>query len=208
MFGAARIPYSYFVTAPLCERALLVRNDVLFFGTYEEALAAIGMALKLDPFSEILNANRAYVLYFARRYPEALEQLQRTLEMDSSFPATHHRLGLVYVATGMHREAIDHFLQARKFSEDSPQPIGALGYIYGLSGDIGRWGRDSGLLLDMSKKRYVSAAIIAEVCVGLKRNDEALNWLDTAVREQTAAIVGCGLILVLMDSDPTQDSSA
>jgi tetratricopeptide (TPR) repeat protein len=48
------------------------------------------------------------VIYVARRYDEAIAQLQEALDMDPSFAITHLDLGLVYLETGMDKEAIAH----------------------------------------------------------------------------------------------------
>ena len=91
-----------------------------FLGQMDESLKWIGTALEIEPLSLILNANKGYLLYIARRYDESISQLQKTLEIDPSFAATHHRLGLAYCVREMHREAILHFQEAQRFSDDSP----------------------------------------------------------------------------------------
>ena len=121
-------------------------------------------------------------------YQQAIEQLLRTLEMDDSFPATHHRLGLAYSSSGLHKEAIDHCLAATRLSEESPQALGALAYAYARSGETEKANDLLQRLVALSRSRFVSAAIVAEVCLGLEQFDQALDWLDTAVRERSAAI--------------------
>ncbi len=92
-----------------------------FLGRFEKALASIETALRFEPFSMMVNADRGYILYLARRYAAAIDHLRTTLEMDHSFAATHHRLGLAYAASGRHGEAIEHFLEAPRYSEESCQ---------------------------------------------------------------------------------------
>lgn len=159
-----------------------------FAGHHEEALTAIGLALKPNPSSPVLNANRGYILYFARRYPEAMEQLQHALELDPSFSVTHHRLGLVCSALGMHQEAIDHLVLAEQYSGENPQALGALGFVYGQSGDGGKAREILARLVALSEGRYVSAAIMADVCVGLRQADQTLAWVEKALVERSAAI--------------------
>ncbi len=160
-----------------------------FLGDFEQALNSIETALKLEPVSLILNGDRGYILYFARRYREALKHLQSTLEMDGCFARTHHRLGLTYTACGMHREGIDHLIEARKYSDDSPQVMGSLGYAYGCAGEIHEAEIILEQLVSLSANRYVPAAPIADVCAGLGRVDQALEWLERAVSERSSAIV-------------------
>lgn len=159
-----------------------------FRGQHEAALVAIRTALDLEPISLIFNANYGYILYFARHYQAAIEHLRKTLDMDESFPVTHHRLGLAFSNLGMHKEAIEHCLAATRLSQESPQALGALAYAYARSGETEKASVILQRLVQMSKTRYVSAAIIAEVCLGLEHFDDTLEWLDAAVRERTAAI--------------------
>jgi tetratricopeptide (TPR) repeat protein len=51
-----------------------------------EAIAQIDLAMELDPLSLIANCNKGQVLYFARRFDEAVAQLLDTIEMDEHFP--------------------------------------------------------------------------------------------------------------------------
>ena len=86
-----------------------------FGGQYDASLKEIDAALEVEPLSPIFNANKGYLLYAARRHDEALAHLQKTLEVDTSFPATHYRLALVWNALGMPGEAIRHLHEAVRF---------------------------------------------------------------------------------------------
>jgi TolB-like protein/Tfp pilus assembly protein PilF len=57
-------------------------------GRHEEALAAAGRALQLDPLSVIINQNLGQVLRWAGQYDAAISQYERTLELSSDFPPT------------------------------------------------------------------------------------------------------------------------
>jgi TolB-like protein len=59
---------------------------------YEEATREIKLALDLEPESLAINANYGGVLTFSRRYPEAKEQLLRTLEKDPNFTVSNTRM--------------------------------------------------------------------------------------------------------------------
>jgi tetratricopeptide (TPR) repeat protein len=149
----------------------------------------IETALDIEPLSLILNANKGYLLYIARSYDESITQLKKTLEIDPTFAATHYRLGLACGARGMHREAIRHLREAQRFSDDSPQALGALGYFFGLTGDKAAAHEILRRLAEISKSRYVSATIMAEVLTGLGLFTEALAWLERAVPERAGALV-------------------
>src|SRR5438105_2515259 len=54
-------------------------------GRHAEALVEIKRAQQLDPLSVPVNRAVGWVLYYARRYDEAIEEFQKTLEMDPDF---------------------------------------------------------------------------------------------------------------------------
>jgi tetratricopeptide (TPR) repeat protein len=160
-----------------------------FMGQREESLAAINRALEIEPLSLLLNANRGYLLYFARRYDESLAQLRATLEMDPSFAPTHHRIGLVFGALGKHVEAVGHLRESHRLSQDSPQALGALGYLHGQTGNKAAALEILNQLEELSAAHYVSAASFAEVYLGLGEYDRVFEWLDKALDERTSALV-------------------
>jgi len=159
-----------------------------FLGRYDEALDWIQKALDIEPLSPILNANKGYLLYVDRRYDESVTELKKALEIDPAFTATHYRLGLAYGAQGMNSEAILHFQEAQRFSDDSPQPLGALGYVLGQTGNRQAAQEILGRLEEISKTQYLSPTIIAEVQTGLGQYDEALTLLETAVCERSGGL--------------------
>ncbi len=58
---------------------------LMVLGRHEEAVGQAREALELEPTSPILSRELGFRLYQARRYPEAVEELRRTLGLDSDF---------------------------------------------------------------------------------------------------------------------------
>lgn len=160
-----------------------------FLGQHEESIVAIGRALEIEPLSLILNGNRGYLFYFARRYDESIAQLRATLEMDPSFAPTQHRLGLTYGALGKYEQAIRHLTEAQRLSADSPQALGALGHLYGVAGNRAAASEILQQMAELSRTSYVSAASFAEVYLGLGEYNKVFEWLDKALEERTSALV-------------------
>jgi Tfp pilus assembly protein PilF len=52
---------------------------------YDEALAQFRKALDLDPLSGIINANYGSALFIAGKVPEGLQQLKKTVELNSTY---------------------------------------------------------------------------------------------------------------------------
>ena len=78
-------------------------------GRPDEALAEIRRAKEIDPVSLIISTNEGWILFCARQYDAAIEQLQKTIELDPNFANAHYKLSLVYEMKEMHEEAARSF---------------------------------------------------------------------------------------------------
>jgi tetratricopeptide (TPR) repeat protein len=76
-------------------------------GQTDQSLRENALALELDPMSVAFRSTRGKLLYFARRYEEALEQLHGALALDHHFYLALYYSGLVYEAVGLYDRAID-----------------------------------------------------------------------------------------------------
>lgn len=69
-------------------------------GDFKEAIAEINEALKLDPYSFFINFVRGMIFFLARQYDQALEQFQRTQELNLRFnlksDLSHYGCSLAY----------------------------------------------------------------------------------------------------------------
>ncbi|MGI9078292.1 MAG: tetratricopeptide repeat protein [Gemmatimonadaceae bacterium] len=141
-------------------------------------------ALSLDPMSLIISAEVGEVLYFARRYDQALAQYRQTLEMDSTFAMAHHHIGQVYERMGRFGEAISAHRKAVALSGGSAYFVASLGYALALGGR-----RDEALAIvrDLERHvpdRFVSPYLISEMYVPLGDHDRAFRYLDQALVEK------------------------
>lgn len=75
------------------------------------------------------------MLYYAKLNNEAMERLQRTLELDPNFWVAHIFLGHVYLEKKNYPEAIAEFTKARDFSRENAGAISMIGYVSALAGD-------------------------------------------------------------------------
>jgi tetratricopeptide (TPR) repeat protein len=69
-------------------------------GRTEEAIAESNRAQELDPFSFAISAQRGFILENARRYDEAIEQLQEVIAMDRDNGKTYGSLVIPAAAGG------------------------------------------------------------------------------------------------------------
>ncbi len=89
-------------------------------GRHTEALAEITKARSLDPLSHRINANvGGVVLYEARQYEQAIQELRKALEVYPNDATVHLFLGRTFSAVGRHEEAIAE-IQHSLTLQDSP----------------------------------------------------------------------------------------
>jgi tetratricopeptide (TPR) repeat protein len=153
-------------------------------GRLDEALGETRKALELDPLSLIISNSVARVLYFLRRFDEAADQVRKTVEMDPAFPNAHYRLGMVYAAKGDLRGAVGEYEKLQGAAAVSLAPA-LLGNALGRSGDAAGARRMLERLATLSKKKYVPAAHVALVYMGLGDKDQAFRWLEKARDERS-----------------------
>ena len=96
----------------------------------KEALNQIDQALKLDPISVFAGTLKGHFLYQARQYPQAIDQLLRTLELEPNFWVGQITLGKAYERAGRYDEALKAFREAGNLSDASSEPLSLCGYVY------------------------------------------------------------------------------
>ncbi len=164
-------------------------NYLLRAGRAKEALAENQKALDLDPVSPYLAQSVAGALYYLRRYDDAIEQYRKALALDPNFGLTHRGLGIVYIRKGMYAQGIGELQAAAKLTEQDASPNGHLGYAYALSGNQAEARELLHELLARSGGEPSVAPAIARIYIGLAENDQAFQWLQTAVNKQAGAVL-------------------
>ncbi|MBI3470361.1 MAG: protein kinase [Candidatus Solibacter usitatus] len=164
----------------------------------DEAIADMRLALDNDPLSLLYQVNLGNLLYFARRYREAVEQFGRTLEMDPNYYVAHAMLGAAQVQQGRMVEAIESASRAQSLAGENPLVAGGLAAFLGVAG-----GREPARVI-LSRMEaaaagaYVPATSIACVHAGLGDLDQTYAWLDRAVAERDP-------IVLTVPTDPFYD---
>ena len=69
-------------------------------GYHDESISAAQMALNLDPVSLSANHFLGHVLYFARRYREAVLVFRHVLDMEPHFPKPHYFIAMSHYLQG------------------------------------------------------------------------------------------------------------
>lgn len=105
-------------------------------GKREQAIAEMKKAQEIDPVSETTNMLSTYILYFAHRYDQAMQQGKKTLELYPNSGATYYWMGHIYEQKGMAQEAFDSYL---KSNQGTPAEFAALHTAFEKEGLRGFW---------------------------------------------------------------------
>jgi len=169
-------------------------------GRHDEAIAEIGRAQQLDPLAPIshYHCGRGRLLYYARRFDQAIEEFRKGLEMEPGLAGNCQWLGLVYEQKGMRAEAITELQKAVIRSPHDTLTLANLVGAYVLAGKRAEARRMLNQLLALTKERYVSPYDLAILYIGLDDNDQALKLLDKAVEGRLG-------LLVYLNVDPVFD---
>jgi DNA-binding SARP family transcriptional activator len=155
-------------------------------GRFDEQMSEILLAQELDPLSLIINTDVGWGLYYGRAYDQAVEQLLRTLELDSHFAVAHLILGLAYAQQKAFGPALSSVQRAVDLSGSTPSmlTVAALGYVYALSGRSSDACTVMERLGKLPGARHASDYCQAMVLAGLDDRSAACQRLERAVEER------------------------
>ena len=125
--------------------------------------------------------------YFTRDYDRAIEQFQKTLDLDRNFPPAHIYLPAAYVQKGMYDKASAGFKTSTplKGSSEWSETMSGLGY---LSAVVGKKSEARAILDEMKQlfaQQYVHAPSIALIYAGLGEKDQAFAWLEEGYKQRS-----------------------
>jgi TolB-like protein/Flp pilus assembly protein TadD len=167
-------------------------------GRHEESLRAIHKAQTLDPLSPAINGGVGSRLLWAHHYDDAIEELQRALEMDPNLGLTHRYLAWAQQAKGNPEKALNHLRQA-VLLDSRTGLLAALAHGYALAGHAPQARSILKHLEERSRRGYVPPYEIAVVYAGLRQKDRAFQWLARSCQDQDVEFVSLKI-------DPDLDS--
>ncbi|PYS25781.1 MAG: hypothetical protein DMF72_00650 [Acidobacteria bacterium] len=150
-------------------------------GRTNEAMAEIEKAEVIDPLSLIIKTDHGEFYYFARRPDDAIQQLQKAIDMDPGFVRAHFLLGRAFAQKGQCDLAIPEFQKARSLVPSGVEMLGGLAQGYASCGRKAEAQKAIDELLALSKEHYVSPHWIAATEAALGKRDEAFKWLSQSV---------------------------
>jgi DNA-binding winged helix-turn-helix (wHTH) protein/TolB-like protein/Flp pilus assembly protein TadD len=103
-------------------------------GRTQEAIGEMRRAQDLDPLSVVIAADVGHILFFARRYDEAIVEGRKAVEMEPAFAYAHFALAFPYEKKGLFDLAIAELKTAMDPARANPAIIATLARSYWLSG--------------------------------------------------------------------------
>lgn len=164
----------------------------------DDAVNEVRMALRIDPVSPGINARLTSMLYFSRRYAEAIVQARRMLDLDSMFVSARGEYVRALLMTGRCTEAT-------AFLETAPRQLGALfqglvGYAYAHCGQRARAIAElDHLKAEAARGRFVSHYGLAMIHAGLDDKSAAFRELELALQD-------VDWTMLVLRVDPTFDT--
>src|SRR5262249_16307559 len=155
---------------------------LVLMGKSNDAIREMQRARELDPLSLTISHQTGLVLYYARRYDEAIERFRRTLEIDPTFFQAQRDIGRPYLEEGQYQQALAEAEKASKLKVRDYLVLSLLGQTYART----RRTSDAFVILKQLKEGYKkspnSTYAIASVYATLNEKDQALDWLEKAYK--------------------------
>ena len=162
---------------------------------FDDAFAHMKRARDLDPLSHFINASMGLLHYFSGQYDLAIENYQKTIDMEPNFGVAHFFQGQAYLKQAKYREAITAFVEAIALHGDSTNMLANLTNAYAVMGKNDGARKRLSQLLDMAKDRYVSEYDVAIIHASFGEHDKAFEWLEMARSERS-------YLLIYLNVDP------
>jgi DNA-binding winged helix-turn-helix (wHTH) protein/tetratricopeptide (TPR) repeat protein len=161
---------------PACSMAL---SRFTYFlaaaGRLDEALEMSSRGQKLDPLSPDANANLAMILYFLRRYTDAIRYSRTALALEPAFSEAALLLGRCFEQKGMFEEAEVQYAIASKLEPHSHEGDELRAHLHAVTGRTNLAKRE---VSQLSASDRVKPYNIAAIYSALGDKKRASEWLD------------------------------
>ena len=153
-------------------------------GRLDEGLVENRKAEDLDPRSALIASEVGRVLYFSRRFDDAIEQYGKALKLDPNFVLAHKGLADAYSQKSLFPEALAEIQRAVELSKGSLFVLDDAGYVYAVSGKRAEATKVLNQLEELSGEMYIPEYGRAAIYAGLGDHESALRWLSKAYEER------------------------
>ena len=158
---------------------------------FPEALDQIEQARKLDPSSTIIQADKAWILFYAGRKSEAFALLKQLESTDPALATTHGYLAAIY----LDRKDYENFLAESKQSAQLRHDEAGLAVANAAERGFASGGLDGmrenmlPVQKDIFDRSLGSAYDVAATCASLGKKEEALRYLQAAYEKRETGLL-------------------
>lgn len=157
-------------------------------GRFEQAIAEVRHAEELDPFDIGVHDCAAETFRVSNNLESAINECVKELEIDPNFVPAYIKLGKIDVQKSLFDDGISMMSRALEISGGSAFCKAYLAYAYGAAGKIEEARGLIDELVDLSKKKHVSAFTIAVAYAGVGDKDSTLHWLEEALEQRAGGL--------------------
>ena len=164
--------------------------------SFEQAAVEMELARQLDPLSVPVNISIGLLLFYTRRYQEAVSQIRKALqltatpeasELDHTPQLSRQLLGAALERAQNEDEAVAEYLRGIP-EEASGEAAPALRAAYAEAGMKGFWRCFAGFAQDLWERRLTSPLFVATAYAALGETDAAFAWLERAFSTRTPTL--------------------
>lgn len=157
-------------------------------GRHEQALRESEKSVQLAGPSDSM-IGYASILYFAHRFEEMADLLEKALQKETDFAPVYDWLGMAYVQLEKFDQSIDVYQKATALSDGLAEIKAGLGHAYGIAGRI----KEAQAIMDefiaLARQYYIPPVQMAFVAFGLGNTDMAFQLLERAFKERSWELV-------------------
>jgi adenylate cyclase len=154
-------------------------------GDLDKALEEIKASLQVDPLSLITIVHLADVYLYMGRFEEALLEIDRVLDMDSSFRMATEKKAWILYYMGKNDLAIATFKKYQAQTGSELKGLAGLGYMYAVTGHPEK---AEELLLRIDKREEIEEGVVLEmdravIFMGLANMDKVFYHIEKALKQ-------------------------
>jgi tetratricopeptide (TPR) repeat protein len=157
-------------------------------GKLEESIYEMRLGLEMEPLSINFNSCMGIMLFIGKYYDEAIEQLRKTIEMDTKFNQAYYWLGRAYFGKGDVDLALEMLGKAATFPETKSMSEATRAYILAIQGDTEKARDIIANIESLFEKEFVDFFFLALAYVGLYDFDTAIKYLEKGYQNKSMYI--------------------
>jgi adenylate cyclase len=162
-------------------------------GKFDAALEQINYTLKLDPLNPLVPHTQNLILYFARRFDEAVTTAEKLIEREPHYVIAQLFQSSLLWLLGRADEAIESAARAVRIGGRSTYTLPWLAAAYAAGGDAPESRRILDEIESLSGGRHVSPCLLAMVYCNLADYEKALETLEKAWEIRDGRLVWIGV---------------